>query len=154
MNMIDYKKISRNIFIFYAVLMALIVASIVSCELNLLPLEGLLVNGDATVMYVLEVATLFLVGSGLLAALKGFHWCLHHKVLVAESQQRANLYTSYSFVRIAILGALMLYGAFLYYATLENWGMYYGLAAFVASLFCLPSAEGVKVELTMDADKE
>ena len=149
--MIDYKKISRNIFIFYAVLMASVVAFVVSCELNLLPLEGLLVDVDATAMYVLEVATLFVVGIGLLAALKGFHWCLHHKVLVAESQQRANLYTSYSFVRIAILGALMLYGAFLYYATLENWGMYYGLAAFVVSFFCLPSAEGVKAELEMDS---
>ena len=40
--MIDYKKISRNIFIFYAVLLASVVAFVVSCELNLLPLEGLM----------------------------------------------------------------------------------------------------------------
>lgn len=152
--MIDYKKISRNIIIFYAILMAFMAAFIVSCELNLLPLEGLLVDGDATVLYAMEVAILFLVGLGLLAALKGFHWCLHHKVLLAEGQQRSSLYTNYSFARIGILSALMFLGAFFYYTTLENWGMYYGLAAFVASLFCLPSAEGVKVELTMDADKK
>ncbi len=149
--MIDYKKISRNILVFYAVCLVFVATFIVSCELNILPLEGLLVNGDATILYVMEVAILFLEGMGLLATLKGFHWCLHHKVLVAEVQQRATLYTNYSFVRISILGVLMCLGTFFYYATLENWGMYYGLASFVVSFFCLPTSEGVMAELEMES---
>lgn len=150
--MIDCKKISRNIRLLYACLLALVVLVVVLAECDLLPsLEGLLLGINPNTMYILQVGMFFLVGLGILAALKGFHWCLHHKVLVVEGQQRANLYISYSFVRIGILGALMLLGAFFYYATLANWGMYYGLASFVVSFFCLPSAEGVEVELEMES---
>ena len=59
------------------------------------------------------------------------------------------MYSEMSIARICLLGALMMMGAVFYYATLENWGMYYALAAFVTSLFCLPSAEGVEIELNI-----
>ena len=89
------------------------------------------------------------VGFGILAALKGFNWYLTHKIQPAEGEHKVNMYSEMSIARICLLGALMMMGAVFYYATLENWGMYYALAAFVTSLFCLPSAEGVEIELNI-----
>ena len=96
--MIDYKKISRSIFFAYVVSLLFVVALIALCELNMIPMEGLLIDGDGTVMYVIEAAMFFVVGLGLLATLKGFHWCLHHKVLVEEGKRRSSIYTCYSYI--------------------------------------------------------
>ena len=57
-------------------------------------------------------------------------------------------------VRLALLAIPMLLGTYFYYALLENWGLYYALACFVASLFCLPSTEGVEAEMKIDFIKE
>lgn len=148
--MIDYKKISRNIRIVYAALLAAVVIWVVLCELHVIPIEGVMLDVDPGMMYIIEVCMLFAAGLGILAALKGFNWCLLHKVQPAEGERKANLYLALSNARNCLLGALMILGAVFYYATLENWGMYYALAAFVSSLFCLPSAEGVEIELTSD----
>lgn len=148
--MIDYEKISRNIRIVYAALLAAVVIWVVLCELHVIPIEGVMLDVDPGVMYIIEVCMLFAAGLGILAALKGFNWCLLHKVQPAEGERKANLYLALSNARNCLLGALMILGAVFYYATLENWGMYYALAAFVSSLFCLPSAEGVELELASD----
>lgn len=148
--MMDYKKISRNIRVVYAVLLTLVVVLIVLCEFHLLPVEGMLLGMSPGTKYIVEVSMLFGVGVGILAALKGFNWCLHHKVHAKEGEQRTALYVMLNNVRFCLLAFLMLLGVFFYYGTLENWGMYYGLAAFVASLFCLPSSEGVEIELAVD----
>ena len=148
--MLDYKIISRNIRILYSVLLTLMVGLVLLCEFHLLPLEGMLVDVNPSVMYIIEVSMLFGVGLGLLAALKGFDWCLRHKVNALSGMHRANLYVRLSYIRLLLLALLMLAGAFFYYATLQNWGMYYGLAAWVVTFFCLPPAEGVEIELTLD----
>ena len=145
--MTDFKKISRNIRIVYAALLAAVVTLIVLCECRVIPLEGLMLDVAPGTMYIVEVSMLFAVGLGILAALKGFNWCLLHKVHTAEDARRASLYQALSNARNCLLGALMMLGVVFYYGTLENWGMYYALAAFVSSLFCLPSAEGVEIEL-------
>ena len=145
--MTDFKKISRNIRIVYAALLAAVVTLIVLCECRVIPLEGLMLDVAPGTMYIVEVSMLFAVGLGILAALKGFNWCLLHKVYTAEDARRASLYQALSNARNCLLGALMMLGVVFYYGTLENWGMYYALAAFVSSLFCLPSAEGVEIEL-------
>ena len=146
--MIDYKKISRNIRIVYAALMLAVVTLVVLCECHVMPIEGMLLDVAPGSMYILEVGMLFAVGIGIFAALKGFNWCLLHKVRVAEGARKAELYQSLSNARNCLLGALMILGVIFYYGTLENWGMYYTLAALVSSFFCLPSAEGVEIELT------
>ena len=146
-TMTDFKKISRNIRIVYAALLAAVVTCVVLCEFHVIPIEGMLLGADAGTMYVIEVGMLFAVGFGILAALKGFNWCLLHKVHSAEGHRRTSLYLALSNARICILGSLTMLGAVFYYATLENWGMYYAMATFVSSLFCLPSAEGVEIEL-------
>ena len=148
--MTDYKKISRNIRIVYAALLAAVVTWVVLSEFHVIPIEGMMLDVDPGAMYIVEVGMLFAVGLGILAALKGFNWCLLHKVKPAEGKCKAELYVALSNARNCLLGALMMLGAVFYYATLENWGMYYALAAFVSSLFCLPSAEGVEIELTSD----
>ena len=145
--MTDYKKISRNIRFVYAALLAAVVTLTVLCECQVLPVEGILLDVAPGTMYILEVGLLFAVGLGIFAALKGFNWFLIHKVRVAEEARKVNLYMALSNARNCLLGVLMMLGVFFYYGTLENWGMYYVLAAFVASLFCLPSAEGVEIEL-------
>lgn len=148
--MIDYKKISRNIRIVYVALLSAVVIWVVLCEFQVIPMEGMMLNVDLGTMYIIEVGMLFAVGIGILAALKGFNWCLLHKVQPAEGERKVNLYIALSNARNCLLGSLMMLGAVFYYGTLENWGMYYALAAFVSSLFCLPSAEGVEIELTTD----
>ncbi len=148
--MTDYKKISRNIRIVYAALLAAVVTWVVLSEFHVIPIEGMMLDVDPGAMYIVEVGMLFAVGLGILAALKGFNWCLLHKVKPAEGKRKAELYVALSNARNCLLGALMMLGSVFYYATLENWGMYYALAAFVSSLFCLPSAEGVEIEMADD----
>lgn len=148
--MLDYKTVSRNIRILYFVLLTLVAGLVLMCELHLLSLEGMLVGINQGTMYIVEVSMLFGVGLGLLAALKGFNWCLLHKVYQFSGVHRVGLYVKLNYIRIVLLVLLMLAGAFFYYATLQNWGMYYGLAALVVSFFCLPSAEGVEIELALD----
>ena len=147
--MIDCKKISRDIRVVYAVLLVIILVLVVLCECNVVPIEGMLLGIDPGAMYVLEVGMLFAVGLGILAALKGFNWCLLHKVHGVEGERRVRLYVMLSNARNCLLGVLAAMGIVCYYGALENWGMYYALAALVASLFCLPSSEGVKIELGM-----
>lgn len=148
--MINYKSISRNIRVVYGAMLAVIVTFVVLCEFHVLPLEGMLISIDPGIMYIIQVLMVFVVGLGILAALKGFNWCLHHKVLAAEGVERISSYLMFSNLRNCMLCGLMILGAIFYYGTLENWGMYYGLAAFVVSFFCLPSPEGVEIELMMD----
>lgn len=149
--MTDYKKISRNIRLMYASVMAFMVMLVVVCELDIEPLEGAMVGtfGEAQIYYT-QVYMFFLTGACVLAALKGFNWMLKNRVYMAEKAERAGLYTKYHFIRIGLLGAPMLTGILLYYMTLENWGLYYALIALVASFFCLPSPEGVEIELNME----
>ncbi len=146
-NKTTYKKISRNIRLVYAVLMLVAVAFVALCEWNVIPVEGMLVGMDAGTMYVVEVGMLAVVGVGIFAALKGYDWLLRHRVLKAEGEHRVQLYQVCNISRVAFLAFLVMLGVFFYYGTLENWGMYYALAAFVSSFFCLPSAEGVEIEL-------
>ena len=149
--MADYKKISRNIRIMYAAMIVLMVVIIVACEFDMGLLDGVAINiFDAELMYYIQVSTFFITGICVLAALKGFNWLLKNKVQTAGKAERVELYTKYHFIRIGLLGAPMLTGILFYYMTLENWGMYYALIALVTSFFCLPSAEGVEIELNME----
>ena len=100
--MTDFKKISRNIRIVYVALLAAVVTCVVLCEFHVIPIEGMLLGADAGTMYVIEVGMLFAVGFGILAALKGFNWCLLHKVHSAEGHRRASLYLALSNARICI----------------------------------------------------
>lgn len=149
--MTDYKKISRNIRLMYAAVIAFLVTFVVLCELGVAPLEGMSVGvyNGAQVYYV-QVYMFFFTGACVLAALKGFNWLLKNRVQTAEKAEKALLYKKFHFIRIGLLGASMFTGVFFYYTTLENWGMYYALIALAASFFCLPSAEGVEIELRME----
>ena len=147
----DYKKISRTIRIMFAAMIALMVAIVIACEFDMGLLEGEMISSlDTEQMYYIQVGMFFLTGLCVLAALKGFNWVLKNKVQTAEKNERVELYTKYHFMRLGLLGAPMLTGILFYYTTLENWGMYYALIALVSSFFCLPSAEGVEIELKME----
>ncbi len=149
--MTDYKKISRTICLMYAAIIAFLVTFVVLCELGVVPLEGVMVGFfDGALMYYVQVFMFFFTGACVLLALKGFNWILKNRVWTAEKAERTGLYTEYYFCRLTLLGASMLTGVFFYYTMLENWGMYYALIALAASFFCLPSAEGVEIELRME----
>ena len=104
----DYKKISRNIRIVYAAVLAAIVTMVVLCESNVLPVEGVLLGMSPDAKYIIEVGMLFAVGLGILAALKGFNWCLLNKVHAAEGDRKAYLYVAFSNARNCLLGSLMI----------------------------------------------
>ena len=146
----DYKKISRNIRIVYAAVLAAIVTMVVLCESNVLPVEGVLLGMSPDAKYIIEVGMLFAVGLGILAALKGFNWCLLNKVHAAKGDRKADLYVAFSNARNCLLGSLIILSLVFYYGLLVNWGIYYALACFVSSLFCLPSPEGVEVEINVE----
>lgn len=144
----NYKKISRTIRLVYAMLMALVVAVAVVAEYNVLPIEGSLVDTfDSKTMYLIEVGMLFLVGLCMLLALKGFERVLKNKMNTTGEEDKPKSYVGVYCVRLSLLAIPMLLGTYFYYGLLENWGLYYALASIVASLFCLPSAEGVEAEL-------
>lgn len=147
----NYKKISRTIRLVYAMLMALVVAVAVMAELNVVPIEGSLVGRlDAGALYAVEVGMLFLVGICMLLSLKGFDRVLKNKMKTISSEGKPKAYVGIYCVRLSILAIPMLLGTYFYYGLLENWGLYYALATFVASLFCLPSAEGVEAEMNVE----
>ena len=144
------KKISRIIRLVYALLLALVVAVAVMAEKNVVPLEGALVGAfDAQVTYLIEVGMLFLVGVCMLLALKGFDRVLKNKMCTISEEDKPKAYVGIYCVRLALLAIPMLLGTYFYYGMLVNWGLYYTLASFVASCFCLPSAEGVEAELKL-----
>ena len=146
----NYKKISRTIRLVYAMLMALVVAVAVVAEYNVLPIEGSLVDTfDSKTMYLIEVGMLFLVGLCMLLALKGFERVLKNKMSTISEEDKPKAYVGIYCVRLALLAIPMLLGTYFYYGMLVNWGLYYTLASFVASCFCLPSAEGVEAELKL-----
>jgi hypothetical protein len=147
----NYKKISRTIRLVYAVLMALVVAVAVMAEFDVAPIEGALIGQlDAGVLYIVEVGMLFLVGICMLLSLKGFDRVLKNKMKTISSEGKPKAYVGIYCVRLSILAIPMLLGTYFYYGLLENWGLYYALATFVASLFCLPSAEGVEAEMNVE----
>lgn len=149
--MTGYKRVSRTIRVMFALVIALVVAIVAACEFDMGLLDGVAISTfDAELMYYIQVGMFFLTGICVLGALKGFNWMLKNRVQTAEKNERVELYKKYHFVRIGLLGAPMLTGILFYYMTLENWGLYYALIALVASFFCLPSAEGVKIELKME----
>ena len=147
----SYKKISRLIRCVYAVLMLLVVAMAVMAEFEVAPIEGSLVDRlDAGALYAIEVGMLFLVGVCMLLALKGFDRILKNKMSVVCVDDKPKAYMGIYSVRLSLLAIPMILGTYFYYGLLENWGLYYALASFVASLFCVPSAEGVEVEMNVE----
>ena len=146
--MTNYKNISRIIRLVYALLLTLVVAVAVVAEYNVLPVEGSLMNlFDAKTMYIIEVGMLFLVGACMLLSLKSFDRVLKNKMSSIGEEGKPKAYVGIYCVRLSLLAIPMLMGMYFYYGLLENWGLYYALASFVASLFCLPSAEGVEIEM-------
>ena len=147
-EMTNYKNISRIIRLVYALLLTLVVAVAVVAEYNVLPVEGSLMNlFDAKTMYIIEVGMLFLVGACMLLSLKSFDRVLKNKMSSIGEEGKPKAYVGIYCVRLSLLAIPMLMGMYFYYGLLENWGLYYALASFVASLFCLPSAEGVEIEM-------
>ena len=145
----NYKKISTTIRWIYAALVVLVLAVVIVAELNAAPIEGALVGAfDARTTYVVEVGMLFSVGVCLLLALRGFDRVMKSTMRAASPEKRPKAYVGIYCVRLALLALPMLLGTYFYYALLENWGLYYALAAFVASLFCLPSPDGVEEEMS------
>lgn len=150
-DMTDYKKISRTISLMYAAMMFFLVTFVVLCESGVAQLEGMaLATYDEAQIYYIQVFMFFYTGVCVLSALKGFNWLLKNKVHTAEKAERPQLYKKYHFIRIGLLAAVMLMGVLFYYTMLENWGLYYALIALVASFFCLPSPEGVEIEMKME----
>lgn len=145
------KKISRTIRLVYALLLALVLAVAVMAELEVAPIEGSLIGTfEPEVMYFIEVGMLFVVGLCMLLALKGFDRVLKNRMRVTAEEDKSKVYVGIYCVRLSLLALPMLLGTYFYYALLVNWGLYYALASLVASLFCLPSVEGVDAEMTID----
>ena len=148
----NYKKISRNIRLFFAVLVMLVLAIPVAVEFDLgsmASIEGAFVGRyDEQTTYIIEVAMFFLTGICILLALKFFDRLWLRRVADVKEEEKASKYFAAYAIRLALLGIPMIAGLIFYYGLLVNWGLYYALAGFVSSFFCLPSAEGVEIEMT------
>ena len=150
--MMDYKKISRNIRLFFAALVMLVLAIPVAVEFDLGSMalfKGLSVDVyDEQMIYVIEVVMFFLTGGCILFALKFFDRLWLRRVAEVKEEEKASKYFAAYAIRLALLGGPMIAGLIFYHGLLVNWGLYYALAGFVSSFFCLPSAEGVEIEMT------
>lgn len=147
-----YKKISRIIRLLYAACMVMALSFVVFCESGRAPIEGALAGLDANVMYIVEVSMLVVVGVVIFASLRGYDWLLPRQLSKLEGDERMQFYLRINIIRIILLVTVMALGMYFKYSIMANWGMYYSLAALVASLFCLPSAEQVEEELEGGAD--
>lgn len=149
--MINYKKISRNIRLFFAALVMLVLALPVAVEFDLGSMalfKGLSVDVyDEQMIYVIEVVMFFLTGGCILFALKFFDKLFLRRVAEVKEEEKASKYIAAYTIRLAILTIPMISGVVFYYSLLANWGLYYALAGFVSAFFCLPSAEGVEIEM-------
>lgn len=149
-----YKKMSRNIRLFFVVAMMLVLAIPVAVEFDLSSMasfKGCFVDGfDERKMYIVEVFMFFLTGVSILLALKFFDRLWLRRVSEVKEEEKASTYFAMYTIRLALLALPMLSGVIFYYGLLVNWGLYYALAGFVSSFFCLPSAEGVEVEMEAD----
>lgn len=149
----DYKKISRNIRLFFVAVVMLVLAIPVAVEFDLCSMasiEGNLVGKiGGQMLYGVEVFMFFLTGICILLALKFLDSSWVYRVAEVKKVETASAYFFVYIIRLALLALPMLSGIIFYYALLENWGLYYALAGFVSSFFCLPSAEGVEIELSM-----
>lgn len=147
----EYKKISRQISLFFVALVMAVLAIPVAVELDLgsmALLEGAFIGGPAERMiYLIEVFMFFQTGICILLALKFFDGLWLRRVHKVKETEKTSVYFAIYAIRLAILAVPMLSGVIFYYGLLENWGLYYALAGFVSSFFCLPSAEGVEIEL-------
>lgn len=147
----DYKKISRRITLFFVLLVMMVLAVPVAVEFDwesMASLEGAFVGGmDEQRIYFIEVFMFFQTGICILLSLKFFDRLWLRRVAKVKEPEKASAYFAMYAIRLAVLAAPMLTGVIFYYGLLENWGLYYALASFVASCFCLPSAEGVEVEM-------
>lgn len=146
----DYKKISRTVRMAYVGVSAVILMFVVLTELNVFPVEGMLVGIGLENLYILEVGMFFVVAVGLLAVFKGFNWMLRYRVYVVQGKLRTDRYIRFCNIRVGIFLFFVLLGMFLYYATLANWGLYYALAALVLSFSALPTADKVEEELAIE----
>lgn len=151
---VDYKKISRNIRAFFAVEVMLMLAISVSVEFDLYSmafLEGAFVYSfGGQTMYFIEVGMFFLTGICILLALKFFDRLMRRHMAEVKEEEKASKYFALYMSRLGILAMPMLSGIIFYYGLLENWGLYYALAGFVSSFFCLPSPEGVEIEMNIE----
>lgn len=149
----DYKRISRNIRLFFAVMVMLILAIPVAVEFDLCQMaimKGMFVGGfDAQVIYGIEVFMFFLTGICILLALKFFDRLYLRQVAEVRTEEKTSKYFAVYAIRLCLLAMPMFTGVFFYCTLLENWGLYYALAGLVSSFFCLPSAEGVEIEMNM-----
>ena len=149
--MINYKSISRTIRLVYALLLAVVLAVAVVAEWEVAPIEGSLIGlFEPKAMYAVEVGMLFVVGLCMLLSLKGFDRILKNKMRTISVEAKPKTYVGIYCVRLSLLALPMILGTYFYYGLLVNWGLYYALASFVASFFCLPSAEGVEAELKIE----
>ena len=147
-----YKKISRLIRLFYAACVAMTVSFVVYVESGQAPIEGALAALDGNAMYMVEVIMLVVVGIVIFVSLRGYDWLLPRQLSKLEGDDRMQFYLRINIIRIILLVTVMALGMYFKYSIMANWGMYYSLAALVASLFCLPSAEQIEEELEGGAD--
>ena len=143
----DYKKVSCKIRLFFA---AVVIMMFVCAVMLKLTFEGALIDSiDGQTMYLIEVGMFFCSGLCILLALKFYDRLWLRRVSGVKEEEKASTYFVMYMIRLALLAVPMLTGIFFYYGLLENWGLYYALAGLVSSFFCLPSAEGVEIEMKM-----
>ena len=136
----------------YALFWVLSVLLVVLYELEVLP-EGLLVD-DPRAGYGVEVAGILLAVTLIPLSLRLFSLSLMQSVKLRPLQEALVSYRRWSEVRIALLLVPALINLSVYYWTLDNTGLLCAGMVMVASLFCVPGRERLRMELDLDSQKE
>ena len=139
------KRLAQRLRIEYLAGLLIAGVTILLAELSIVPLEGCLV-GNPNAMYTLEVVCILLTIALVPGALKGYHWALSHQIARSNGEKRLQRYIQWNELRQWALWLVMEVSIQLYYATLENTGMFCALIALVSTLYCWPGKDGLKEE--------
>lgn len=114
-------------------------------EIGFMP-EGALA-GDARTDFVLQTAGILLTVGMIPVSLRLFSWNLTKRVRELSLPEALKSYRRWNEVRLSLLFVAAILNLSFYYLTMNTTGLFCGLMALLATLFCLPTRDRLLREL-------
>ncbi|WP_455585248.1 hypothetical protein [Bacteroides sp.] len=141
------KSLKTGYILFWVVAILLVIGG----ETELLPV-GILAD-NVRACYFLETIGILLTAVCIPLSMKLFSLVLTRKIDKLTFPIALSRYASWSFVRLGLLGLVVIYNLLCYYMTLSSTGALCALCALTASFFCLPGEKRLRNELHIDKEE-
>ncbi len=146
------KRLLNCLKIEYALFWGICVLTTACYELEVLP-QGMLVNNPRTA-YMLQTTGVLLAVVMIPMSLRLFSLSLIKNVKRLPLMEALVSYRRWNEVRLAMLLAPAILNLSIYYWTLDNTGLLCAAMVMVASFFCVPGENRLKMELNLDQEEE